>query len=143
MNDEREFQQRLERINQLFRRFNTLMTKQQQILLQKLIYKDSMHIDDAVPEDGFMMEQLYNLFFAWKTEEDLPEVDEAAIALENLTEEQKAEKALQEKEDKRKREEFERDQALIEFEERGGFSRVLKDIFNPSDMAAMELDSVF
>ena len=31
-------------------------------------------------------------------------------------------KAEQEKEDKRKKEEFERDQALIEFEERGGFS---------------------
>ena len=32
---------------------------------------------------------------------------------------------------------------MIEFKERGGFSQVLKDIFNPSDMAAMELDSVF
>ena len=32
---------------------------------------------------------------------------------------------------------------MMEFEERGGFSQVLKDIFNPSDLAAMELDSVF
>lgn len=32
---------------------------------------------------------------------------------------------------------------MIDFEERGGFSQVLKDIFNPSDMAAMELDSVY
>lgn len=52
-------------------------------------------------------------------------------------------KASEDKEDKRKKDEFERDQALIQFEERGGFSQVLKDIFNPSDMAAMELDSVY
>ena len=32
---------------------------------------------------------------------------------------------------------------MMEFEERGGFCQVLKDIFNPSDLAAMELDSVF
>lgn len=35
------------------------------------------------------------------------------------------------------------DQELIEFEERGGFARVLKDIFNPSDNSSIELDSVF
>ena len=52
-------------------------------------------------------------------------------------------KAKQKEEERKKREEFERDQALIEFEERGGFAQVLKDIFNPSDMAAMELDSVY
>ena len=45
--------------------------------------------------------------------------------------------------DRKKREEFERDQALIDFKENGGFAQVLKDIFNPSDMAAMELDSVY
>ena len=60
-----------------------------------------------------------------------------------MTEEQKQAKADAEKEKRRKDEEFERDQALHEFEERGGFSQVLKDIFNPSDMAAMELDSVY
>ena len=60
-----------------------------------------------------------------------------------MTEEEKAAKAEQEKEDRRKREEFERDLALHEFEDKGGFSQVLKDIFNPSDMAAMELDSVY
>jgi hypothetical protein len=32
---------------------------------------------------------------------------------------------------------------LIEFEERGGFAKVLKDIFNPTDFSSMELDSVF
>jgi len=63
--------------------------------------------------------------------------------VENLTEEEKWLKAKQAEEDRKKREEFEREQALHEFEERGGFAQVLKDIFNPSDMAAMELDSVY
>jgi hypothetical protein len=32
---------------------------------------------------------------------------------------------------------------LLEFQERGGFPQVLKDIFNPTDQASMELDSVY
>ena len=32
---------------------------------------------------------------------------------------------------------------MIEFEERGGFAQVLKDIFNPQDTHSMELDSVY
>ena len=32
---------------------------------------------------------------------------------------------------------------MMDFEDKGGFEQVLKDIFNPSDLAAMELDSVF
>lgn len=35
------------------------------------------------------------------------------------------------------------DQELIEFEERGGFARVLRDIFNPTDQSSIELDSVY
>lgn len=35
------------------------------------------------------------------------------------------------------------DLELIEFEERGGFAKVLRDIFNPIDKNAMELDSVY
>ena len=48
-----------------------------------------MHIDVAVENDGKMMQQLYELFFSWATDDDVPPVDEAAIALENMTEEQK------------------------------------------------------
>jgi hypothetical protein len=32
---------------------------------------------------------------------------------------------------------------LNDFEDRGGFKRVLKDIFNPTDQSSMELDSVY
>jgi hypothetical protein len=31
----------------------------------------------------------------------------------------------------------------LEFEERGGFAKVLNDIFNPTDLNSMELDSVY
>ena len=49
----------------------------------------------------------------------------------------------EEREEKRKKIQLKRDQELLEFEERGGFIRVLKDIFNPTDKAAMQLDLVF
>jgi len=32
---------------------------------------------------------------------------------------------------------------MQEFQDRGGFTRVLNDIFNPADIKALELDSVF
>lgn len=32
---------------------------------------------------------------------------------------------------------------MQEFQDRGGFSRVLNDIFNPTDLKSLELDSVF
>jgi hypothetical protein len=35
------------------------------------------------------------------------------------------------------------DQELQDFDDRGGFAQVLKDIFNPTDQASMELDSVY
>ena len=35
------------------------------------------------------------------------------------------------------------DQELLEFEEKGGFAKVLKAIFNPTDKNSIELDSVF
>ena len=47
------------------------------------------------------------------------------------------------KQDSRERLNAIRFMEMMEFEERGGFSQVLKDIFNPSDLSAMELDSVF
>jgi len=141
MLDENAIKEKVDRAGYVFKKFSSTLSKQQSVLLQKLIYEDSMQIDTAVETDVKMMQTLYNLFFAWTADGEVRIDDEDAV--ENLTEEEKWAKAEQEKEDKRKREEFERDQALIEFEEKGGFSQVLKDIFNPSDMAAMELDSVY
>lgn len=126
-----------------FPRFRSLLTKKQELLLNKLIYNDAMIIEHEVQSDGKMMQELYELFFSWTKEDEVPAADEQQTILENLTDEEKQLKAKQKEEERKKREEFERDQALIEFEERGGFAQVLKDIFNPSDMAAMELDSVY
>ena len=47
------------------------------------------------------------------------------------------------KEEKKKLQQLKLDQELFEFEERGGFVQVLKDIFNPTDQSSMELDSVY
>ena len=52
------------------------------------------------------MKELYNLFFAWNSDGETPTVDEEAKAFENMTDEQKLAKAEQEKEDKKKKEEF-------------------------------------
>lgn len=36
-----------------------------------------------------------------------------------------------------------RDNAIQDFQDNGGFSKVLQDIFNPTDIKSLELDSVF
>jgi len=72
-----------------------------------------MHVDTAVENDGKMMRELYNLFFAWNSDSDTPNIDQEATAFENMTDEQRLAKANEDKEDKRKKDEFERDQALI------------------------------
>ena len=138
--DEQQIAEQVEAAGRVFTRFKSTLSRQQEVLLQKLIHQDSMQIDTAVKNDCEMVQTLYNLFFSWDNA-DSAQGDE--VADENLTDEQKEEKEKQEKEEKRKREELERENALQKFEEQGGFSQVLKDIFNPSDMAAMELDSVF
>lgn len=85
--DESSIRERIEKAGQVFKKFSSLLTKQQEVLLQKLIYNDSMQIDTAVEGDTMMMQQLYNLFFAWKTEQDEKIDQEAAQQADNLTEE--------------------------------------------------------
>ena len=45
--------------------------------------------------------------------------------------------------ERKKRLQLKFDQEIYEFEERGGFAQVLKDIFNPNDKHSAELDSVY
>ena len=59
----------------------------QEVLLRKLIHNDSMHIDPAVEHDTLMMNQLYDLFFSWRTEQDEKIDQEAALQVDNLTDE--------------------------------------------------------
>lgn len=51
----------------------------------------------------------------------------------------KQEEELEEK----KRRQLKQDGDLLEFEDRGGFAQVLKEIFSPTDQSSMELDSVY
>ena len=53
-----------------------------------------------------------------------------------------AESRLENELEEKKLKQLKRDQELIEFEERGGFARILREIFNPTD-DSVELDSVF
>jgi len=49
----------------------------------------------------------------------------------------------QDEDEKKKRLQLKLDLELIEFEEMGGFARVLREIFNPTDLNSLELDSVY
>ena len=100
--------------------------------------------------------ELYKLFFVWQNstqrqgELGLDDTGIAAsqaqdqpIKYDPRKEEENRQKEEEMREERRKKAQLKRDQDLIEFEERGGFVRVLRDIFNPIDQAAMQLDSVY
>ena len=104
--------------------------------------------------------ELYDWFFKWdgKLERDETtkkyhwlkdekckgdDSDENNIDAESKTDEQIAEEARKAQQDKDDRLKLKKEREMMDFEDKGGFEQVLKDIFNPSDLAAMELDSVF
>ena len=99
-------------------------------------------------------QDLYELFFVWKASQQQQQA--AGVDMEGKTisladgekegdEDIKIDTRQEEeaKNELRKKEQLKKEQDLIEFEKRGGFVRVLKDIFNPTDIAAMQLDSVY
>jgi len=90
--------------------------------------------------------RLYEFFFMWdnkKKEENEKDLGYEDEVFDPWKEEERQRIIEEEREEKRKKAQLKRDQELIEFEERGGFVRVLRDIFNPVDKAAMQLDPVF
>ena len=119
--------------------------KQEQ-LVKLLIHFEAMQIDD----DDKIKQSLYELFFDWQSkkekqmskllEENQQNMADEAIDPMNQTFSSNKE---QEKLELIKRAQLRRDQAMQEFQDRGGFSRVLNDIFNPNEIKALELDSVF
>lgn len=132
---------------------NTHLTKQQDSLLRKMIAFDSLELGFEADK---LKSELYRLFFVWQASTQQQKelgIDEAGNALAQDAEqpikydprrdEEERQKKEDEKEELRKKAQLKRDQDLIEFEERGGFVRVLRDIFNPVDKAAMQLDSVY
>ena len=53
-----------------------------------------------------------------------------------------SENKIENEEQARRLQQLKRDQELAEFEEKGGFARILNNLFNPSD-ESIELDSVY
>ncbi len=79
---------------------------------------------------------MYQLFFKWdKSDKEKRNLNFDDADIRNSV--------LDEVEEKKKRLQLKLDQELIEFEDKGGFAQVLKEIFNPQDANAVELDSVF
>lgn len=117
------------------------LKKQQEVLLGKLVDMNSMWDYDS----KFIRNDIYNLFFDWKTGDQKREEQQLDEHQDNAStnEEQEHNAAEQDLAEKKMRAQIKLDQELFEFEERGGFPQVLKDIFNPTDQSSMELDSVY
>ena len=105
---------------------NDKLGKIQEMLLQKLISFDCLDTQNA---DG-IKRKLYNFFFNWQKDlnDDMLTSHGNTDHLEN---ESRMEKLNDDYEEKKKRMQLKRDLELIEFEERGGFAQILRDIFNP------------
>ena len=116
------------------------------MLLGKLISFDSLDAQNSEE----LKKKLYNFFFNWTRDlghpnflsDDATTSHKQAIDFDTDSRNGKG-NFTDEQEEKRKRLQLKLDQELIEFEERGGFAKVLRDIFNPQDINSMELDSVF
>lgn len=104
------------------------------MLIKKLIYFDALILQN---ENDAIKRQLYDLFFNWRQGVDAEEKDPEQPTNQLIKDE------LQEKQERLKRIQLKKDQARQEFQDRGGFTRVLNDIFNPTDMKSLELDSVY
>lgn len=119
------------------------LTRTQELLLGKLINFSTLEQFDSEE----MRNDLYKLFFEWSKDMKPVKADKEPAKQSDSEENQKekadAAAAQEDKDEKKKRLMVRLDQELIEFEERGGFAQVLKDIFNPVDQSSMELDSVY
>lgn len=106
--------------------------------MSHLIHFDSLVLED---ENDTIKQRLYDLFFVWRGstgQTALPNEEECESPItrsKDQTEEDRIER--------QKRALLKRDQAMQSFQDRGGFTRVLNDIFNPEDRKSLELDSVF
>lgn len=102
-----------------------------------MIYFDSLALDH---ENDQIKHQLHELFFKWNSTRR-----DGGVEFAEETEEKQnciKDEAL-EREERLKRAQLKRDTAIHDFQARGGFTQVLQDIFNPTDLKSLELDSVF
>ena len=121
------------------------LTKTQELLLKKMIDLNSMWEYDS----KMIRKDIYNLFFDWNIENTHQKKLEENLSLEEHVKEDGSQNddgehnAEHDLAEKKMRAQIRLDQELFEFEERGGFPQVLKDIFNPTYQSSMELDSVY
>ena len=100
-------------------------------------------------DSKMIRKDIYNLFFDWNIENTHQKKLEENLSLEEHVKEDGSQNddgqhnAEHDLAEKKMRAQIRLDQELFEFEERGGFPQVLKDIFNPTDQSSMELDSVY
>ena len=112
------------------------LKSKEEILLKKLIDFSSLEMYDSEE----IRSGLYKLFFEWSKDLGLKKQEKTAGSMK-VEDEDKDDAGSNtddnedkmDKEEKKKRKQLRLDQELFEFEERGGFVQVLKDIFNPSD----------
>lgn len=86
------------------------------------------------------------MFFQWKAQGDKGKSvfdDDDEDQPNKMSKDMIAQKEEEERVERIKRAQLKRDQEMQEFQDKGGFSRVLNDIFNPVNLKSMELDSVF
>jgi hypothetical protein len=154
-------------IEQTLQKYDKLRLKrEQELLLRKVIDFSTLQQYDS--ED--IRNRLYTLFFevfsvekakmlygpkdryrkhadgaADNKTEDTPDQNSAGDREDgkDVSSDHGAPSTKDDKEEKKKAHMVKMDQELHEFEERGGFARVLRDIFNPTDQSSIELDSVY
>ena len=101
--------------------------------MKKLINFSSIETYDS----ELLQNLLYCLFFDW--DKDLKKGERGKKIFKDLKKDDpesagnKGKVDEDDEEDKKKRRQVRLDQELLEFEERGGFTKVLRDIFNPTD----------
>jgi hypothetical protein len=116
------------------------MSKQQEALIRRMMAIDAIELSFGQEQAEEIKEQLYNLFFKWQfSKQDL----EQHAQNDSEEERDKVRKEEEAKDERKKKAQLKHEQDLLDFEARGGFVRVLKDIFNPVDKDAMQLDPVF
>jgi hypothetical protein len=110
------------------------LDKTQDLLLKKLIYFESLTIDH---ENDPIKQRLYKLFFGW------PQPQKTLDSDKPQQEKPSARSEVEERAERQKRLQLKRETHQQEFLDNGGFKTVLNDIFCPTGLKSMELDSVY
>ena len=136
------------------------LTKTQEQLLKKLMDFNTLWQYDSLA----IKKSVYELYFDWNLKRQQKDEEKKKVAtiegqeavgeqndankdkkdvVSQDDQEGKSQEEVDDKDERRQKQQLRLSTELLEFQERGGFPQVLKDIFNPTDQASMELDSVY